>query len=101
MKLVYTNENRLLVGNAENILQANGVNVVWKNQFNQGAIGETSPTDAWPQLWVVNDADYARACELLENALSGKDAPEWTCPNCGERNDTSFEICWQCRSEPA
>ncbi|MEM6331783.1 MAG: hypothetical protein AAF823_00380 [Planctomycetota bacterium] len=27
------------------------------------------------------------------------DAPDWTCPHCGEDNPGHFEVCWNCMSE--
>ena len=99
MKLVYTNENRLLVGNAKNLLEAESIDVFLKNEFAQSGIGETSPIDTWPELWVLNDGDYDRAVTILENSLSAESAPEWVCEKCGETNDASFEVCWNCQAE--
>ena len=99
MKLIYTNENRMLVGNAQNILEAHGIEVFLKNEFAQSGIGETSPIDTWPELWLVDDDSYAQALAILENSLSDADAPDWTCQACGESNDASFEICWQCQAD--
>lgn len=100
MKLIYTNENRLLVGNAENILESHGIEVVWRNEFNQGAAGEVSPGDAWPELWLVDEADYDKASKILENSLTPEDAPDWKCDACGEDNGPSFEVCWNCGAAP-
>jgi hypothetical protein len=99
MRLIYTNENRLLVGNAKNILEAHGIEVFLKNEFSQSAIGETSPLDTWPELWLLNDSAYEEAHEILESSLADETAPEWTCSHCGESNAASFEICWSCQSE--
>ncbi len=53
MKLVYTNENRFIVNNAKNIVEAAGITVTLKNEFSVGGIGELSAFDAWLELWVV------------------------------------------------
>ena len=98
MKLVYTHENRLLVGNAQNILEMNGFQVVLKNEHISSVMGETSVFDAWPELWVVRDRDYSRACALLEQSLAEvAERDDWRCKQCGENNDASFDICWQCQ----
>ena len=97
MKMVYTNENSLLVGNAKNILEAHGIEVILKNEYSQGAVGEISAFDAWPELWVVND--YAYAIKVIENSLSKDTDPEWICNNCGESNDASFGACWKCQTK--
>lgn len=100
MKLVYTHENRFLVANAHNILEQHGIHAVWKNEFASGAIGEIAPISAWPELWVMEDADYTAATRIISTALSAKNAPEWTCTSCNEKNDAAFELCWNCQTEP-
>lgn len=99
MKLVYTHENRFLVANAHNILEQAGVHAVWKNEYASSAIGEIAPLDTWPELWVMNDADYDPAIQIIANALSSPTAPEWECTHCNEKNDAAFELCWNCQTE--
>lgn len=98
MKMVYTNDNRFIVANAKNILEEQGIDVMLKNEFASSAIGEVSAFDAWVELWVHNDDDYDRAVSILEASLSQEGEPGWTCVKCRERNDASFEICWQCQT---
>jgi hypothetical protein len=99
MKLVYTHENRFLVANAHNILSQHDIDTVWKNEFSSSAIGEVAPLDTWPELWVVDDADYEQAIHIIATALSARNAPEWVCPTCKEKNDAAFEFCWNCQTE--
>jgi hypothetical protein len=99
MRKVYTNENRFFVANARNILESHGIDVFLKNEFVSSAVGEVSPFDSWGELWVTDDADYDKACKIIEGALSKKNAIEWVCSTCNEKNDASFEVCWQCQSE--
>ena len=96
MKLVYTHENPLIVGNARGLLEAAGIQVALKNEFSVGGVGELSAFDVWPELWVIRDRDYVLAVRILETSLSGGDAIDWRCRNCGEDNDASFETCWHC-----
>lgn len=96
MRLLYTNENRLIVANVRNIVEAAGIAVTVKNEFAVGGIGELSPFEAWSELWVANDTDYERAARVLETSVSARDASPWRCANCAEQNDPSFEICWKC-----
>ena len=98
MKMVYTNERLFLVSNIKNILEAHGLEVMIKNEFAQGAIGEVSAFDSWPQLWVVDDNDEKQALAVINRHTSATDEPDWVCSKCGESNDASFEICWQCQS---
>lgn len=100
MRMVFTNDNRIIVGNAKNILESHGFEIFLKNEYASSAVGELSAFDAWLELWVINDKDYARACSVLEHALSKKDAPPWVCNNCNEDNDASFELCWNCGTDP-
>ena len=99
MKLVYRHENRILVSNAKNILENAGIMTVLQNEFASSAVGELSFLDAWPQLWVLDDADYENARKIiagLEEPQTGKD---WHCTVCNEINAPSFEICWNCQTE--
>jgi hypothetical protein len=99
VKLVFTHENSLIVGNARGLLERAGIAVVTRNEFSQGGLGELSAFDTWPELWVIADRDYQRAVTVLENALTGADESGWSCGVCGEANDASFEVCWRCGNE--
>lgn len=96
MRMVFSNENRFIVANAKNILEAHGFTLFINNEHAAGVVGELSAFDAWLELWVVNDADYDRACEVLKRALSDRNASSWQCEHCHEENDASFELCWHC-----
>ena len=100
MQLVYTHENRILVGNIKNILEGHRIEVLLKNEFAQSAVGELPPIDAWLELWIIDDRDYDNAKRLIDEALAGADGPDWQCRQCGETNGALFEVCWQCQSEP-
>ena len=99
MKLIYTHENRLLVENARNLLQTQNIEVLLKNEYALGALGEAAPIETWLELWLVDEADYPRAMDVLDSSLSAQGASPWECPHCGESNDPSFELCWQCGAE--
>jgi len=97
MKMLYANENSFLVNNVKNLIEAQEISTFIKNEFAQGAIGETSAFDAWPEVWVIDDADIERAKEILKLSQSGVKGEEWVCKSCSEKNDPSFEICWNCQ----
>ena len=99
MKLIYTHENRFFVANAKNILEAHDFDIVVKNEFVSSAIGEVSPFDSWVELWLRNDSDYEKACDIIGSALSKDGDLEWLCGSCSEKNDASFELCWNCQSD--
>jgi len=96
MKLIYTHENRFLVSNARNILENENIDVILKNEFIGGAAGDLAPFDTWQELW-VEDKDAAKAEELLSRLTESNATTEWTCPDCGEANGASFEVCWNCQ----
>lgn len=98
MKKIYTHENRFLVYNAKNLVEAEGIEVMVKNEYAGGGLGEIAAFDTWPELWVANDSDYDRACHIIATSLSAENAPEWRCPQCGEINDAAFELCWRCNT---
>lgn len=96
MKMVYTNENNILVNSAKNLLVHNGLSVSVKNEHNSTG-GHTLLANM--ELWVNHDADYADAMALL-SALDNTDtSAEWVCAKCNETNDASFEICWNCHND--
>ena len=97
MKMVYTNENQFLTNNVKNIVEAQGIKVFIKNEFSQGAVGEISAFDSWPEVWVYDDLEFERAVEIVESSQRDSKAEDWTCHHCTEKNDPSFEICWNCQ----
>lgn len=99
MKMVYSNENHFLVNNAKNIVETEGIAVFVKNEFAQGAVGELSAVDAWPELWICDDSEFERVQELLASQLQQRLGADWVCQQCKEVNASSFDICWQCQHE--
>ncbi len=98
MKLVYTHENRLMVENAANLLRQQNIHPQLKNEFSAGAMGELSPLQTWPELW-VNEDDYPHAKGIIDQLEQTAAGGNWRCPACGEENDASFELCWSCQRE--
>ncbi|WP_085296869.1 putative signal transducing protein [Cognaticolwellia mytili] len=99
MKMVYTNENHFLANNAKNIIESVGIVTFLKNEFVQGVVGEVAAFDCWPEVWVVDDSDFERAKEALDEANKSRSMNDWICNHCLEENDASFEICWQCSED--
>ena len=96
MKLLYTNENRYLVNNIQNIVDNAGISTMLKNEFAAGAAGDLVPHETWLELWVVEDGDYDKAVTILDAAFSNHNDATWLCKQCNETNDASFEFCWNC-----
>ena len=93
MRRVYSSYNLAAVHHARNVLEAAGIPAVVKNQFLSSAMGELPPAECQPQVWVVNDADVARAEQLL--FASEPAGPAWRC-GCGETLGGQFTQCWSC-----
>ena len=99
MKLIYTNENRFIVSNIQNIIENAGIEIHLKNEYVAGGAGDLSPFDTWLELWVENDTDYNRAMDIIESIEKTDNSHDWFCGKCHEKNSASFEICWKCQEE--
>lgn len=98
MKLIYSNESILLVTNIKNLIESAGIEVIIKNEYAQGAIGEIAAFDTWPELWLVNESDRPAANSIIQSCNQQSNI-QWQCANCNELNEASFELCWQCLQE--
>jgi hypothetical protein len=99
MKMVYSNESILLSSNVKNLVEAQGIKAFIKNEFSQGAVGEISVFDSWPEVWITNDKDFERATEIVNELQSSNEGEDWVCQKCSEQNASSFEVCWNCGTE--
>lgn|SRR5690606_17266465 len=72
-------------------------------------LNELSGTSAVPgfrppaEVWVVRNEHYEAARKVVADTVAAIDrenaSAAWLCPSCGERNEASFEVCWNCRKE--
>jgi hypothetical protein len=93
LKRVFSSYNQTAVYHARNLLQAEGIDAVVRNALLSSAMGELPPAECQAELWVVNDADAARAEEILYRRTPS--GPDWTC-SCGEKLAPQFTQCWRC-----
>lgn len=85
------------IGLVRGLLERAGIECITKNEQLAGALGDIPFLECEPELWVLHDADLARARSILttHNApVVGAD--QWRCRHCGELIDAQFEACWQC-----
>lgn len=63
---------------------------------------------AWPAVWIAEDHDYERAKALIRDfedtrqklaSLWQRNAPRWRYRKCGEWNEATFALCWNCGAE--
>ncbi len=66
------------------------------NEHAQGGLGEIPFTHAWPEVWVIEDADHQRAQRVLDAWRHAPAMPPRRCRDCGEENPGTFETCWHC-----
>ena len=61
MKRIYSSFNLAAVHHARNLLDAEGIRAVVKNEMLSSAMGELPPAECQIELWVVRDGEAARA----------------------------------------
>ncbi len=96
MRKVFTNENRMIVFNMKNLLQAAGIETVVINEFAAGGVGDLSAFDTWPELWLEDESRCAEAEAIMQDVMHNDNRRPWFCRGCQERNDAAFQICWNC-----
>jgi hypothetical protein len=92
LKRVASSYNLQLVHHWRNLLEAAGLRAVVRNEILSSAMGELPPAECQAEVWVLNEADAARAAAILQGQVSGAD---WTC-TCGEKLGPQFTQCWRC-----
>jgi hypothetical protein len=86
-------------------LESEGIEAVVQGEFLWIARGEVPiTTDTAPSVWVLDEADYERAMEVVKEfqsseEISGPDDEEWKCDNCNEINEGQFTECWNCGTQ--
>jgi hypothetical protein len=100
--LIFRDFDRFMVFRVKQLLEDSGIPCFIKNEFLSGAIGEVAPLDAQPEVWLSDDEWQLKAEQLIADFTSQSEqqraSGDWVCLNCGEANDASFVICWQCQT---
>ena len=99
MKKIFSHENRMILFNIRNLLQAEGIETRLVNEFAAGGIGDLPAFDTWPELWLEDESRLGEAEAIITAALEGGRGQAWYCRGCQERNEASFQICWKCGRE--
>lgn len=81
----------------QSLLIEAGIEIKILNEFAQGGTGEIPFTQAYPEIWLINDCDINKAKEII-TAFEQRpnDIGNCVCKKCGEPNPDTFEICWRC-----
>ena len=86
-----------MVFQIKQLLDAQGIPCFVKNEFSIGAMGELSPMDVLPEVWISDPQWLPKAQQFIAD-FDGQpiDASPWICSQCQEPNGANFELCWQC-----
>jgi hypothetical protein len=87
------------VGLLKGLLEAQEIPCVLRNEYTSIAAGSVPFTDAWPELWVLREADIGRARQILngwQSNATDHEGQSWLCPECCERMEGQFAACWNC-----
>ena len=71
-----------------------------RNEYLSMALGELAPSECSPEIWILNDEDYPRAKEIVNDFRNAavENLSPWMC-RCGEAIEGQFTSCWKCGRE--
>ncbi|MBS1216031.1 MAG: hypothetical protein H6R20_1005 [Proteobacteria bacterium] len=103
MKTVFSSLDALEVHHLRNLLEADGIRTVLKNELLSRLAGEIPFTEVSMEIVVLRDEESERAATLLASYRASRPAagPQWRCVACGEAIDPQFTACWRCGAERA
>ena len=94
---VYSAANALEAHSLTGLLHTHRIEAQTRGESLSAAAGELPANVVEVSVWVrVSQHTQARA--VLQGYEQAAEQ-EWQCPQCGEDNAGSFEICWQCGAE--
>jgi hypothetical protein len=104
MKLIFDHIDFTIVGHIQSLLEAEGIKTEIRNLNASSAAGAVPIAQVYPELWILNNSDEARAKSIVKEyrqaAADTPVSPDWICPVCKERVEGIFSECWNC-STPA
>ena len=85
------------------LLESHGIPSEVRGEALFGVRGEIPFTEAFPEIWVLNDDQVGEALKVLRNRSSETDEvherQSWRCSNCGETVESQFTACWSCNAD--
>jgi hypothetical protein len=98
MRRVFSSNNISETVLVRDALLNGGVPVSVQNELSsQSAVPGFRPP---AEIWVEDEAFYARAKRIVTNTLAVLDSKAsgspWKCGHCGEDNPQAFDLCWNC-----
>ncbi len=82
-----------------NVLEAAGIPAILRNENLIRVAGEVPFDQAWPEVWILDDAQAGEAGVLLQEVRRPRYAPGWTCRQCSESLEGQFTTCWNCGTD--
>jgi hypothetical protein len=81
----------------KDLLREAGIATEIFNQNARSGTGEIPFTHAYPELWLRDEQDHARARQIIDE-YENIDVPAGVivCRHCQEENPRNFASCWQC-----
>jgi len=95
MKRVFSSFNLQAAHHSRNLLEAEGIRAVVRNEILSSAMGELPPAECQVEVWVLRESDVERANQILRSPRA-RDEPPWKCPSCAESIEGQFTQCWRC-----
>jgi hypothetical protein len=97
MRKVYSHHDRFMIWQIKQLLEQHGIPCFIKNEFAIGAMGELSPFDVLPEVWLTDDDWLPKAQRTIQDFEAQPELKTaWLCEQCQETNGANFELCWQC-----
>jgi len=95
---IHSSLNGIEIHNLKNVLEAGGISCEVRGEFRRSTMGEVPFTEAFVELWLLDDAQEQTARQLISEVSSHSSLP-WTCPKCAEPIEAEFNQCWNCQSD--
>lgn len=93
---IYESFNLSQVGQAQSLLNSEGIETHLRNEFASSVMGEVPFVEVCPQLYILDAAEEERARDLLLPFEHQPTMPDWHCGQCGFEVDAPFGQCWNC-----
>jgi hypothetical protein len=101
VKTVFSSLDTLAVYHLRNLLEAEGIRTVLRNELLSRLAGEVPFTEVAMQIVVMRDEDADRAAAIVAGYRTNRPASggPWRCAVCGETSEPQFTGCWNCGTE--
>ena len=96
MHLLYSSLKLLEIHHLRNLLEAEGIRCMIRNELLSRLAGEIPFIDCAPELWLLDARYLDRAKRIVADFdRAAVVNPPWRCPACGEAIEGQFSACWR------